>query len=75
MHSQNLQKEAQLEARMGHYGKHWYVSTPLTLKGRGVVLVDTHSDPRRNGWYCYKVTNLAFATLQKQYAISTEALL
>lgn len=28
---------ADLRATLGHYGGHWYVDTPLILKGRGIV--------------------------------------
>lgn len=73
--------EAQIEARLSHYGKHWYLSTRLTLKGRGIKFVRTNTaaDMRpgsyRVGWNEYCVTELAFEKLCKEYAISTESLL
>ena len=30
---------AQIEASLGHYGKHYFLRTPLTLSGRGVELL------------------------------------
>lgn len=73
----------QIEARIGHYGS-WYVSTPLTLKGRGITflktirseeLVDNPIAQRRAGWNEYRVTDMAFDKLKTQYVIATESLL
>lgn len=74
--------EADIEASLGHYGKHWYLTTPLVLKGRGIVHLEvlqshmlTPQAQRKVGWNRYKVTEAAFAKLQTQYRISTELLL
>ncbi len=32
--------EVKMEASLGHYGTHYYVDTPLDLKGRGIVKLD-----------------------------------
>lgn len=71
---------AQIEARIGHYGD-WFLSTPLTLRGRGIKHLRTNTaadlvpGSHRVGWSEYKVTDLAFEKLSKQYAISSESLL
>jgi hypothetical protein len=64
---------ADIEARLSHYGKHWYLSTPLTLTGRGVSFEDKHTDARRSGWNRYKVTEKAFQTICGQYRVTTES--
>lgn len=66
---------ADMEARLCHYGKHYYASTPLELKGVGITLIDTHSDERRNGWRRYRVTLRAMAALESKYRVAMEALL
>lgn len=63
--------EAQIEASLSHYGKHYYLYTRLELKGRGI----TPSDTSRKGLNCYKATCNAFARLKEQYSISMERLL
>lgn len=72
---------AQIEASISHYGG-WFLCTPLTLKGRGIKHLQTYTaaqltekGQRKVGWNQYKVTDLAFEKLEKQYAISTEILL
>ncbi len=62
---------AQIEARLSHYGKHWFLTTALTLKGRGIS-PETTSRPGMNR---YKVTEKAFEQICKQYAVSSESLL
>ena len=71
----------QIEASMSHYGKHWFVSTPLELKGRGVVFVDkytpenTRPGSHRLGWNRYKVTDKAFDKIKAEHAVAVEFLL
>ena len=74
--------EAQIEASLAHYGKHWFLRTPLTLKGRGVVDRGplkaselTEKGQRLAGWNQYKVTERAFKTICDQYEVVTESLL
>ncbi len=72
--------EAQIEATLGHYGKHWFVRTPLTLKGRGIVdrgalTAEELTTDRLVGWNQYKVTERAFETLCEKYTVVTENLL
>ena len=72
----------QLEATLGHYGKHYYVNTPLELKGRGITYLDTfkshqltQAGQRKVGWHSYRVTVNAFSKLKEAYSVSREMLL
>lgn len=71
----------QIDATIGHYGS-YYLKTPLVLKGRGITFRGTLTSEQltpqaqdKVGWHQYKVTDLAFAKLEAQYAISIESLL
>lgn len=74
---------ANLEARMSHNGKYYYIDTMLTLKeSRSIKLIKVY-EPNdfikpnyyKVGWNHYKVTSKAFEQLQEQYSISYESLL
>lgn len=70
----------QIEATRAYYGKHMYIDTPMTLKGRGITLLKQYKPgdlltDRKNGWNHYQVTNLAFKKLKEQYTISIECCL
>lgn len=72
----------QLEAQLSYYGKHYYVDSPIELKGRGITLVKQYKEGDfckpgnyRVGWYEYRVTTKAFDKLKSQYSISMERLL
>ena len=73
--------DCQMEASRGYYGKHWFIDTPLELKGRGIELIkkyqekDFCSKDHRVGWNEYRVTNRAFEKLKEQHTISQELLL
>ena len=74
--------KAQIEASMAHGGKHYFLYTPLELKGRGVTLIQTYkaSDltkycQHKIGWHVYLVTDRAFDAISQQYAVSYECLL
>lgn len=71
--------EVQMEASLGYYGTHYYVNTPLALKGRGIVEQSPHWVPGTRkaleGWRSYRVTKRAFAKLKEQYPIAMENLL
>ena len=73
--------DCQMEASRGCYGKHWFIDTPLKLKGRGIEFIkeyqekDFCSKDHRVGWNEYRVTNRAFEKLQEQYTISQELFL
>lgn len=74
------QPECQIRARIGHYGTHYYLDTPLTLKGRGITFLEKHeaknltaSGQYMAGWNGYKATERAFKKLQEQYSISMES--
>lgn len=74
------QPECQMEATRAYYGKHYYIDTPLDLKGRGIKFLKQYKPgdlltSRKNGWNHYQVTDLAFKKLEGQYTISMECLL
>lgn len=72
---------AQLEAQLSYYGKHYFVDSPVELpKGRGIEFIKRYEDQhlvngsanRKIGWYSYKVTSRAFEKLQETHSISVE---
>lgn len=74
--------EAQIEASLGHYGKHWHLKSQIALKGRGITLrhvltsgMLTPQAQHKVGWFEYKVTEAAFDKICKQHRVSTEMLL
>ena len=36
--------DCQMEASKGYYGKHWFIDTPLELKGRGIEFVKKYQE-------------------------------
>ena len=73
---------AQIDASLGHYGKHYFLTTRLTLKGRGIEflktleakdLTDFAQD--KVGCHEYKVTIAAFEKICRQYLVAREHLL
>ncbi len=75
-------EDSQIEASLGHYGKHYYIKTPLTLKGRGIEHLHTlspddlaESARHKAGWHQYKVTLLAMKKLAESYVVTGELLL
>jgi hypothetical protein len=74
--------EAQIDASLGHYGKHWYLKTRLVLTGRGIQHLKTLTAAdlvpeahHRIGEHEYKVTVSAFEKLRSEYTIASEFLL
>lgn len=73
--------ETQMEARLGHYGNHYYVDSKIKLKGRGVVFLETYTaavlvpGSRKIGWHHYKVTIRAFEKITAEHAVACEFLL
>ncbi len=71
--------DVKMKATLCHYGKHYYVDTPIELKGRGITELDPcwHEGCKKQveGWRSYRVTKRAFEKLKKQYPISMECLL
>lgn len=72
----------QIEANLSYNGKHYFIDTPLQLKGRGVNFIKTYTSndltsfgQRKAGWNSYQVTMNAYAKLEKEYSISNEVLL
>lgn len=73
---------AQIEATLGHYGRHYYLKTPLKLAGRGITYRGTltASDliPQAHGkigWHEYKATEAAYRRICAEYTVSRECLL
>ena len=74
--------ECQMEASLAYYGKHYFVDTPIELKGRGITLLRQYEEKdfctpgdHKVGWYEYCVTKKAFEKLKAEYSISMERLL
>lgn len=74
--------DCKMEAQLSYYGKHYFVDSPIELKGRGITLVKRYSEKDfckpgdyRVGWYEYQVTKLAFEKLKEKYSISMEGVL
>lgn len=74
--------DTQIDATLSHYGKHYYLKTPLVLKGRGIVHIRTltaselvPSAQHKVGWHEYKVTEKAFAAICETYNVASESLL
>lgn len=74
--------DCQMEASRGYYGKHWFIDTPLEIKGRGIEFVKKYQEKdfcnpedHRAGWNEYRVTNRAFEILKTKYSISQKCLL
>lgn len=69
----------QMEARRAYYGKHFFIDSPIDIKGRGITAVEAHwiagCKKQIENWKCYRVTNAAFEKLQQQYSISIECCL
>lgn len=69
---------AHMEASLSHYGRHYFVYTPLELKGRGIEAQGKFNGipgSRKNGWNVYKVTLKAMDKLEAQYRVASEMLL
>ena len=71
-----------MEASLAHYGKHYFIDTTETLKGRGIDFRKTYTDNDFNtagqykvGWNSYIVTRRAFEKLKEVYPIGYEMLL
>lgn len=72
--------EVQMEASLSYDGSHYFVDTPLVLKGRGIVEIVPAcwafgSKKDVEGWRVYRVTKRAFEKLERQYPIAMENLL
>ena len=72
----------QMEATRAYYGKHWFVDTPVEIRGRGITFLKKYAetdfcDPSDHmvGWNEYQVTKNAFEKLKAQYSISHEVCL
>lgn len=73
---------AEIEASLCHYGKHYRLTTPLVLSGRGVEhqcqLRAEQLTPKaqhKAGWHQYRVTLAAMERICAAHAVSYEMLL
>ena len=72
-----------MTAQRAYYGKHVFIDTPMTLKGRGISFQKTYTADHfttgannpKVGWNSYLVTNRAFEALKQRYPIAMEILL
>jgi hypothetical protein len=67
--------DTQIEASLSHYGEHYYLRTPLVLKGRGIthtktITAEDFPAGRMAGWHCYRVTTKAMQKLEQQYVVA-----
>lgn len=63
--------DCQIEAQLSYGGRHYFLRTRLTLKGRGITLSST--DDKGFNWY--RATDRAYELLKTQYTISYESCL
>lgn len=75
---------AVIDARLGHYGKHYFLTTRLVLKGRGIEflktleakdIVPTPAAQAKVGCHEYKVTLAAFEKICREHLVASESLL
>jgi hypothetical protein len=74
--------DSQIYASLGMYGEHYYLSTPLVLKGRGIVHIRTlkadeltPAAKHKAGWHEYRATVKATEKLAERYVVAGELLL
>lgn len=74
--------DAAIDAQLAHYGKHYFLKTPLTLSGRGVEFLGqikasdlVPAAQHKAGWNEYKVTIKAFERICEQHKVACEHLL
>ena len=73
--------EADIEARLGHYGNHYFLTSRVELKGRGINFLHTNTadncvpGSHRIGQHEYRVTIAAYERLCKTHRVSYEMLL
>jgi hypothetical protein len=78
--NQSKPENVQGEVSLAHYGKHYFVKTPLQLKGVGVTLEDVYTasncnNPAKFGWNRYRVTLRAMEKLNARFDFAYELLL
>lgn len=69
---------AEIEARLSHYGQHYFLRTPLTLReSAGCKLIDTYNPISRPAetWHRYRVTIREFEKIKNRHSVSFESLL
>lgn len=66
---QEKPEECEMVAGLCYYGNHYWIRTPLELKGRGI----RKGEQTRDGLNNYTVTKLAYSKLKQQYKIAYES--
>lgn len=71
-----------LRAGLSHNGKHYWVDSPVELKGRGIRFEKQYESKDLTkagqylvGWYSYYVTERAYKKLKEKYSIGMECYL
>jgi len=74
--------EAEIDACLSHYGRHWFLRTRLVLSGRGVEFLGEETAEtlvpeaaHRIGERRYKVTERAFERICAAHSVRSEMLL
>ena len=74
--------KADIEASLGHDGKHYYLKSKVELSGQGVCFIKTLKTTdlipaarHKAGWHEYKVTARAFEKICRKHRVSNEMLL
>ena len=74
--------DAQIDAHLGHYGAHWYLTSRVELKGRGIrfrkTLKASDLTPQAQhkvGCHEYVATERAFEAICRKHRVASEMLL
>ena len=60
----------QMSASLSHYGTHYYITSSIELKGRGITFME-----KNEKFFEYRCTPKAYEKLQKLYSIKVKSLL
>lgn len=60
----------QMSASLSHNGRHYYITSVIELKGRGITLIE-----KNEKFFEYRCTDNAYEKLQKLYSIKVKSLL
>ncbi len=73
---------ASYEGAMSHSGRHYFITTPMVMKGRGIIFLNTltadtlvKSAHHKIGWHQYRLTPAAFEALTASQDVSMVNLL
>lgn len=60
----------QMSASLSHNGRHYYITSSIELKGRGITLIE-----KNEKFFEYRCTDNAYEKLQKLYSIKVKSFL